>query len=366
VAQGFFVGALGVAVSKTQAIIPNSSMYINVEAHSIAFSSLYFWIIPAVFLGAVIGVSQTEKSIRDTLVHLREDFANNAKELSKANNISPPLPSIKLPEAHFFNQAQLRILRGGIYSWNIDKSRPSSTTEKAGLENNHALAKIGELCLSVGSILLCGITAGLISWYVPAEGWQPRHTAYIAFMAGWVSSFIFGKFIKLVWESKLPEQDSEGDSSKSKLLSSEGRPSRLADTLEDPRLKDPPVEDPGDISMVPFWLTFAKDILFAGSTLAFLLYVQDGPYNNCESYSQWGHAGVALPGSPDVATTLTRRIHGLYRIAAFLSISIQLAVIPTLTLIWNRRALRVLLMTDDETSLVPDWVKWVRKHCCCF
>jgi hypothetical protein len=163
------------------------------------------------------------------------------------------------------------------------------------------------------------------------------------------------------------QQDPDGGNSRNNFLFNSK--SALADTLSVPQERNPPnsvnPRNSDDISMLRFWLTFMKDLLFAGGTLAFLLYVQDGPYNNCESYSQWGHAGVALPGSPDVAATLTRRIHGLYRIAAFLSISIQLAVIPTLTLIWNRRALRVLLMTDDGTSLVPDWVKLVRKHCCC-
>jgi hypothetical protein len=96
VAQGFFVGALAVAVSKTQAIIPNSSMYINVEAHSIAFSSLYFWIIPAVFLGAMIGVSQTENSIHDTLKHLQEDLRNDATTVPRHS-----LSKIQLPEVPF-------------------------------------------------------------------------------------------------------------------------------------------------------------------------------------------------------------------------------------------------------------------------
>ena len=65
VAQTFFVGAIVIAVGRTASLanISSDTVYINVEAHSIAYSALYFWIILAVILSSVIGVSQTEASI---------------------------------------------------------------------------------------------------------------------------------------------------------------------------------------------------------------------------------------------------------------------------------------------------------------
>ena len=42
-AQGFFVGAIAVAIAKITSTSPiPANLFINVEAHSIAFSALYF------------------------------------------------------------------------------------------------------------------------------------------------------------------------------------------------------------------------------------------------------------------------------------------------------------------------------------
>jgi hypothetical protein len=272
-------------------------MYINVEAHSIAFSSLYFWIIPAVFLGAIIGVSQTKESIPSILRDLENDFGGRGF-----------LRSMPLPEAPFAkNEGKVRKLSGGIYAWQPDKPRPSISAA-AILVNNG---------LAIFSVTCCAITAGLMSWYVPVDGWQPRHYAYTSWFAVWSLSFLLTTLLK--------------------------QPQRL--------------KHPEDISLCRFWLTFAKDAIVTGGTLAALMYIQIGPFNNCEAYSENGRAGVALPGSPDIAEILNNRIHGMYRVIAFTSMGFQLAIIPLVALL-NRRALRVLLQNDDGTSLRPKWLKW--------
>ena len=65
VAQIFFVGTIGIAFGRapTASSGPSPQTFVNIEAHSIAFSALYFWILPAVFLGSIIGVSQTENAL---------------------------------------------------------------------------------------------------------------------------------------------------------------------------------------------------------------------------------------------------------------------------------------------------------------
>jgi hypothetical protein len=52
---------------------PNGK-WVNIEAHSIAFSALFLWLIPAVFLSSVIGVSQTELEIPRKLNTFRKQL----------------------------------------------------------------------------------------------------------------------------------------------------------------------------------------------------------------------------------------------------------------------------------------------------
>lgn len=72
-AQVIFIGAIGVAFAKKAAVAtansPSPTTFINVEAHSISFSAQYFWIIPAVIVASVIGVSQVGDS--ETSIYLR-------------------------------------------------------------------------------------------------------------------------------------------------------------------------------------------------------------------------------------------------------------------------------------------------------
>ena len=62
-----FIILLGVALIRTRAAIHtpsfNTAVFISVEVHGIAFTSLYFWIVPVVLIASFIGVSQTESRI---------------------------------------------------------------------------------------------------------------------------------------------------------------------------------------------------------------------------------------------------------------------------------------------------------------
>jgi hypothetical protein len=274
-------------VSKTIAITSTSSLFINVEAHSIAFSALYFWIIPAVFLSAVIGVSQTEKNIGRILETLQTALTHETG-----------LEDIHLPGVPTINEREWRVAGGGIYSW-----QPESNSE--GLKLSVTINFLSFFTVSSGTI-----TAMLVSGFVPADGWQPRHCAHATFLLTWIFSF---------WATTLLKK-LRGD------------------------------------NFLRFWITFIKDVLITAGTLAAMMYIQVGPFNRCSSYTLWGRKGLALPGMPEVEAILNSRMRNVYPAIAFTSIGIQLVLIPLVVFIWSPRALRVLLQSDDRTSLWPRWL----------
>ena len=91
-AQVIFIGAIAIAFAKTAASdanSPNPTVFINVEAHSIAFSAQFFWVIPAVIMASVIGVSQTEHAIPRILgMYLPEDVVPLFYEFGSTNLLS--------------------------------------------------------------------------------------------------------------------------------------------------------------------------------------------------------------------------------------------------------------------------------------
>jgi hypothetical protein len=310
-AQGFFVGALAVAISKTSTLTSTSSLYVNVEAHSIAFSALYFWIIPAVFLSAIIGVSQTEKNIGRILGVLETKL-----------KLRTGLKHIQLPSPYTTNDEKtVRIVSGGIYAWQPESKTPQ---KPKGLWHSVKVS-VKVNCLPFFTVSSGTITAMLVSGFVPAEGWQPRHFAYSSFLSIWIFSFLATN-----WMKPQEEYKKQPGNNKKHL---------------------------GDINSQRFWITFAKDIVVTVGTLAALMYIQIGPFNNCSSYTLWGRKGLALPGMPEVEAILNSRIKDVYPAIAFISIGIQVVLIPFVVFMRNRRALRVLLQSDDGLSLWPAWLK---------
>lgn len=76
VAQTIFIAVIGVAILKIGAAskISKDNVWINIEVRSIAFSLQSLWIIPAVFLGSMIGVSQTGAAIPRILRRFQTDL----------------------------------------------------------------------------------------------------------------------------------------------------------------------------------------------------------------------------------------------------------------------------------------------------
>ncbi|CZR68057.1 uncharacterized protein PAC_17956 [Phialocephala subalpina] len=331
-AQALFIGAVAVAITKTASITATSSIFVNVEAHSIAFSSLYFWIIPAVFLSSAIGVSQTEGSIPRILKQLVDD---------------PVLQGLGLPTLRN-GDVKRRVVSGGVYSWQPATRGPDQS--KTWYKSIWQFVEDRENWLPVFAVSSSAITAMLLSGYVPASGWQPRHCAYAAYLSVWIASFTLATCLKHPRPWLLRSSD---------FLSKKW--SDLRARIGKNRNEQPtPVSDEDReivVKYTMFRIMFLKDTIIALSTLVALLWVQVGPFNRCSSYTLWGFRGLALPGQPENAKILNQRIRTTYPTIAFISISIQVLLIPIMVVIFNWNALCVLCQNDDGT--LPRPMRWL-------
>ena len=147
------------------------------EAHSIAFSALYFWIIPAVFLGSIIGVSQTEAAIPRILRRLQTDI-----ESLKLPNV------VNLPNERLGDNEK-RIFHGGVYSWQPQKCRPSYNL------------------LSYVIVIMGTATGMAVSALVPPDGWDCRHKGEILILVAWLLSALIDVWLSHVWSLKEENQN---------------------------------------------------------------------------------------------------------------------------------------------------------------
>ena len=145
------------------------------EAHSIAFSALYFWIIPIVFVGSIIGVSQTEAAIPRILKRFQVDL----DRLDLPNEI-------KMPNERLGDDDQ-RIFQGGIYSWQPQMSELSTTVWTV-------YNVLPLLVVTVGTV-----TGLLVSGYVPPDGWECRSWGELLISSVWFLSACSDIIINYFW-----------------------------------------------------------------------------------------------------------------------------------------------------------------------
>ncbi|MCJ1404091.1 hypothetical protein MMC11_007316, partial [Xylographa trunciseda] len=323
VAQGFFIGTVAIAVGRTEsaAEIPNPSTYINIEAHSIAFTALYFWIIPAVVLASVIGASQTENSIPRILQRFQTDIEN-----------AFPKWTISLPNIHLTKDdvegrpdAALRERSGGIYSWqpmqsrNANFHRPIHTVNRVADPPQGFVRKVfysliellhfqrGSPVLALIIVAAGTLTGFLISYLIPPIGFECRHLGEILIYEAWLLNAALDY---ISW---------------------------------------------GEYHRSRFWFTFAKDFLTAAATMGGIIATQVGVFNRCSCYTLWGKTGLALPEISRVAGTLVHRIATVYPAIAFLCVSFELVVFPALIAVQYPHAIRVFLQRDDNASNMHFW-----------
>ena len=169
VAQSFFIGTIGMAFGRTPTASSGSTpqTFINIETHSIAFSALYFWILPAVFLGSVMGVSQTEEAIPRILERFRAEISRDFADWN-----------IQLPNEHFSDR-QRREFSGGLYSW-LPRTVSRSSAPR------HTRSAYMAVALLVWG--LCTFTAVFISYRVPPLGFGCRSIAELSLATIWLFS----------------------------------------------------------------------------------------------------------------------------------------------------------------------------------
>ena len=130
VAQAAFMAAVGNAFGRTSTAGPNNpTTFINVEAQSVAYTALYFWLIPAVFLASIIGASETKDHVPRILDDIYTDLRRFLQEHEHVARIvesfreNDPMSWIGAPRLHEwlhrkeYEDSEQRKFFGGIYSW---------------------------------------------------------------------------------------------------------------------------------------------------------------------------------------------------------------------------------------------------------
>jgi hypothetical protein len=316
VAQGFFIGTIIIALVRTKSLTtgPSPATFINIEAYSIGFSALYFWITFAVYISSVIGASQTAAAIPRFLGELRDELI-----LITEGRLGT------LP--HDFDEAT-RIRSGGIYSWQPGrqanripawslrqwcraisrKGTPSATSPIV----HPSFPGFFWSVLPYLSLTLAAFTGWLISYLVPPVGWGCRNNGELTIYLIWLFSDLVEK---VLWF--------------------------------------------GTHHRAEFWTILVKDFLCMGSTMGMVIAAQIGIYNSPECYTLWGRTGLALPGMASVAATLSHNLEKVYPTIMAVGIGIQLLILPAIVIRKYTLAIRVFLQRDDEQSNFPLLQRWL-------
>ena len=333
VAQSIFIASVAIAILRTAAAADDSltsdTVFINVEAHSIAFSALYFWVVPAVALASIIGVSQSEVSIPNKLSGLVND-------LDKSSLLTGKMKSSFEALNHYLQDTNRRIYHGGIYSWQPARrqdlksqvSRRSHVTQndyqgdvEAAPHNRPSdgrqrafKAKI--LLILPYLMVLLGTAAGMaVSALVPPDGFDCRHAAQLTILAIWLLS----AGLNTALDKMFPLKTSQGH----EILKNRRR---------------------------LFWCTYAKDLFATFTTLGCVIATQIGIFNRCACYTQWARTGLQLPEMPDVSSVLHRRLGREYPLIVFSAIVIELLIVPAAIWLWYKDAMTVFIQRDDGES----------------
>lgn len=323
---------MGKTASAAKKIASSDTVFVNVEAHGTAFSALYFWILPAVFLGALIGVSQTEAAIPRILKRFQVDLDRllSPAELNLSDasldDIRLALPSsIRTLNDRCLSDDQRRIYHGGVYSWQPSKwqpkdSIPSTLSTSRSVNATYSYRDLSgyrsllKRCRTQDIlpyvVVVIGLLSGvMISSYVPPEGFiDCRRISEVLICLAWIISALLD--ILLIY--LFPLKSSNGD--------------------------------------WLFWMTLFKDLLMTIATAGGVVVTVVGVFNRCSCYTNWGRIGLALPQRADLAELLMYRLDRVYPAIVFISIGIELVIIPLFICIRYRYALRVFIQRDDRTS----------------
>ena len=270
IAQLVFVMSIGAAYWRIHGVSPQLGSWTNVEAYSIAMSAPFLYLIPAVFLGAVIGVSQTERSVprvlNDLWRKLEKEGWTGLPQDGRSGTASSDSNSIEdksdsgIPRVDVSDPANVfhRMFHGGMYSWRPDLLLPGRLSSTWP----HVL-------LATLIVVLSVLVAGWISFCVPPEGFDCRNAGQASLLGVWLLSV----GLDFVLTAVMTRLGYDGKNS-------------------------------------GYWyeMAFFKDLAMASSVITAILMTQFGIFNRCDCFTLWGKVPLALPEIPQVAEVLTRRI----------------------------------------------------------
>ena len=352
VALSFFIGLVAVALTRTKNAVHsgnyNTTLFINLEVHSVAFSALFFWVIPAVFLGSVIGVSQTEERIRRILERFQRDLERDFKELTAQPEQS----------RSFIGNDWDRVFSGGLYSWrplywyhessrepdavNYHSVNRAPQTSSRALPRKHRpklqsyvkewwnYHKVAPYLI----VLIPTLAGTLTSGRVPPEGWNCR-----------VDFEVFTIFIPWVISAQL-------DFVFDHLFS------HSAETREKLFWKIPWWKHEKRTCL--FTIMYIKDVVVTLVTIGYTLFTILGCLNKCSCWMS-DTTGLVLPQQPDVDKILRHRLNVEYPALIFSGIAIELLIVPFCVWYKYSDALRVFVQRDDGKSNCEWYWKAVRK-----
>ena len=183
IAEIFFISGWLIALLKAASSEPNASNWVNVEAHSVAFSALYLWVTSAVVMGSAIGASQTESSIPRIL----QGFEYHVTKVQEEKRVKLDPQALIVPaqiqeyrvrrpsaggreDTGWCRTSSDRATYGGVYSWKPTKWRhvPRQFDIDTGTLISYSLIAT----VVVGSGFL---TAAILSSLVSPRGPSCRH-----------------------------------------------------------------------------------------------------------------------------------------------------------------------------------------------
>ena len=321
-AELIFIAILFIDLGRLQAgdaLRDAGTLFVNIELHSVAFSVLFFWLIPAVLKGALIGTSQTENAIPNTL----RKFRNGLIEGRAGVNLKK-LDTTKLHWKYrwLFGTYSLQP-RTDLCRWNkiwchhleerrlLHKSPPSFVRwPRIWLLYVWPFIYFALPFFIVAYPVFIGIA---ISYNVAPGGWMCRTWGELYFLLGWLASWVCTKVLICCFQS-------EGLS-----------PTGL------------------------FWSMLAKDSLGTFIIIMWIGLTQFGWYNKAECYRS--HEGAIIPPMQPVAYgTLQQGIrpYGVFANYLTVLVMVEAFAIPGLIIMRYWGAIRTLTQKDDSADLDYD------------
>ena len=304
-----------------------STTHANIEMHSIAFSTLFFWLIPIVGTAAVIGTSQTQKAIPRILNRYLRDLRNaGISAIPRDFDVQKHHPVDRWMNSMYLWQPLAP-------TW---KGRYRVARESRDLEAEHCRNSLRRRLLKRWPVLYMALplltfaaailTGVLMSYLVPPRGWRCRTNGEMYFAYGWLSSYLLSKTITYV---PMPARlyailQNSMDETKSSHRESVPRSGR-------------------------FFLMLLKDGLATGAVIWWIYKTQIGYYNRPACY-MGDNTGLVLPEQPDAYNDLQSGllVGGKFVDILGIGLTIQVILVPGLILTFYWSAIKTFVQEDGD------------------